>query len=61
MLCLSLSNSRVYKPLFSIDYYGKKIDAVQDEIRGIDSYLAQLKRKEKLFIENLDKLKLQNE
>jgi HlyD family secretion protein len=39
----------------SADYYGKKIEAVQDEIDGINDYLAQLEVKERLYV---DKLKL---
>ncbi len=37
----------------TVDYYGKKINAVQDEITGINDYLEQLANKEALYIEKL--------
>lgn len=49
---ISLDN---YLNYLTVDYYGKKIVAVQAEIDGINLYLDQLDMKEKLFI---DKLKL---
>lgn len=37
----------------SVDYYGKKIEAVINEISGINEYLEQLEVKETLYIEKL--------
>ena len=37
----------------TVDYYGKKIKAVQDEIDGINEYLVQLEIKENLYVEKL--------
>lgn len=37
-----------------IDYYGKKIEAVNEEIRSIEDYIRQLKSKESLTISNLE-------
>ena len=36
-----------------IDYYGKKIEAVRDELRSIENYISQLKNKEALTASNL--------
>jgi len=37
-----------------IDYYGKKIEAVNEEIKSIEDYIRQLKSKENLTSSNLD-------
>jgi HlyD family secretion protein len=36
------------------DYYGKKIEAVNDGLKGLMTYLERLKENEKLYSENLD-------
>ena len=37
-----------------IDYYGKKIEAVRDEVRSIEDYIRQMKHKEEISSSNLE-------
>ncbi|MDT8401580.1 MAG: HlyD family efflux transporter periplasmic adaptor subunit [Bacteroidales bacterium] len=37
-----------------IDYYGKKIEALQDELKSIENYIRQLRNKENLTASSLD-------
>ncbi|MGM0665782.1 MAG: HlyD family efflux transporter periplasmic adaptor subunit [Bacteroidota bacterium] len=37
-----------------IDYYGKKIEAVRDEVKSIEDYIRQLKHKEQISYSNLE-------
>mgnify|MGYP001098458109 CR=1 FL=1 len=43
-----------YMNHIEIDYYGKKIEAVKEEISSIEDYINQLKSKERLRVSNLD-------
>ena len=47
-----MKNLSDYENYVTSDYYGAKISALVDEIRGIQSYMGQLKSKEKLYSEN---------
>jgi len=37
-----------------IDYYGKKIEALKDEVRSIEDYIQQMKHKEQISLSNLE-------
>lgn len=49
-----LKNLTDYNNSVRNDYYGNKIEAVNDELKGLMTYLDRLKENEKLYSENLD-------